>query len=148
MQVTIRSAPPSMTAPPADFSDLQPDQTGAHLKWYAKVEGYPADSMFALTERFDELLREDGRVPHTIRTELRGRLDELRTWRNALCHGAWFGFSGAGAGVPQLVVSARAPPHGRVVLSGTAPHSEPRVQPDPDLVLHRAGPGAAAVEGT
>ena len=66
--------------------------------WYAKVEGYRADAMFALTERFDELLREDGRVPHTVRTDLRGRLDELRTWRNALCHGAWFGFSGAGAG--------------------------------------------------
>ena len=63
------------------------------------MEGYRADAMFDLIDRLDELLREDGRVPHTVRTELRGRLDELRTWRNALCHGAWFGFSGAGAGV-------------------------------------------------
>ena len=37
---------------------------------------------------------------------------------------------------------------GRAPLFGTAPHSEPRVQPDPDLVLRRAGPGSAAVEGT
>ena len=94
----LTSACYTLTAPPADFSDLQPDQVEAHLMWYAKVEGYRADAMFALTERFDELLREDGRVPHTVRTDLRGRLDEFRTWRNALCHGAWFGFSGAGAG--------------------------------------------------
>ena len=65
----------------------------------ALVESYRADSMFDLTDRFDELLREDGRVPHTVRRELRARLDELRTWRNALCHGAWFGFSRDGAGV-------------------------------------------------
>ena len=71
----------------------------AHLEWYAKMESYRADAMFDLIDRFDELLRVDGRVPHTVRTELRGRLDEIRTWRNALCHGAWFGFSGAGAGV-------------------------------------------------
>ena len=63
------------------------------------MESYRADAMFDLIDRFDELLREDGRVPHTVRTELRGRLDEIRTWRNALCHGAWFRFSGAGAGV-------------------------------------------------
>ena len=95
----LTSACYTLTTPLADFSDLQPDQIEAHLKWYAKVEGYRADAMSALTERFDELLREDGKVPHTVRTELRGRLEELRTWRNALCHGAWFGFSGAGAGV-------------------------------------------------
>ena len=95
----LTSACYTLTAPPADFSDFQPDQVEAHLMWYAKVEGSRADAMFALTDRFDELLREDGRVPHTVRTDLRGRLDELRTWRNALCHGAWFGFSGAGAGV-------------------------------------------------
>ena len=38
------------------------------------------------------------RLPHTVRTDLCRRLDELRKWRNALCHGAWFGFSGDGAG--------------------------------------------------
>ena len=88
----------ALTAPPADFGDLQPDQIEAHLKWYAKVEGYRADAMFALVKRYDELLRKDGRVPHTVRTELHRRLDGLRTWRNALCHGAWFGFSGDDAG--------------------------------------------------
>ena len=35
---------------------------------------------------------EEPRIPRTVQTELRGRLDELRTWRIALCLGAWFGF--------------------------------------------------------
>ena len=98
LETELTSACYALTAPPADFGDLQPDQIEAHLKWYAKVEGYRADAMFALVKRFDELLREDGRVPHAVRTDLRRRLDELRTWRNALCHGVWFGFSGDGAG--------------------------------------------------
>ena len=63
----LTSASYALTAPPADFGDLQPDQIDAHLKWYAKVEGYRADAMFALVKRFDELLWKDGRVPHTVR---------------------------------------------------------------------------------
>ena len=55
--------------------------------------------MYVLTERLGKLLKKDGRVPHAVRADLRKRLDELRHWRNALCHGAWFGFSGDGAGV-------------------------------------------------
>ena len=98
LESELTSACYALTAPPADFGDPQPDQIEAHLKWYAKVEGYRADAMFALVKRFDELLWKDGRVPHTVRTDLRRRLDELRTWRNALCHGAWFGFSGDAAG--------------------------------------------------
>ena len=98
LETELTSACYALTAPPVDFGDLQPDQIEAHLKWYAKVEGYRADAMFALVKRFDDLLRKDGRVPHAVRTDLRRRLDELRPWRNALCHGAWFGFSGDGAG--------------------------------------------------
>ena len=48
----------------------------------------------------------------------------------------------------DLVVSGPRPAARPGALSGTAPHSEPHVQPDPDLVLHRAGPGSTAVEGT
>ena len=55
--------------------------------------------MRVLTDRLIKLLKKDGRVPHTVRNDLRERLDELRPWRNALCHGAWLGFSGDGAGV-------------------------------------------------
>ena len=55
--------------------------------------------MYALTERFCKLLMNDDRVPHAVRADLRKRLDELRHWRTALCHGAWFGFFGDRAGV-------------------------------------------------
>ena len=89
----------SLTAPPANPSDLTSEQVPAYLKWYAEVEKFRADAMYDLTERFGKLLKEDGRVPHAVRAGLRERLDELRRWRNALCHGAWFGFSGDGAGV-------------------------------------------------
>ena len=89
----------SLTAPPANPNDLTPEQVPAYLKWYAEVEAFRGDAMYVLTERFGKLLKEDGRVPHAVRADLRKRLDELRHWRNALCHGAWFGFSGDGAGV-------------------------------------------------
>ena len=59
----LTSACYTLTALLADFSHLQPDQIEAHLEWYAKVEGYRADAMFDLIDRFDGLLREDGRVP-------------------------------------------------------------------------------------
>ena len=59
----LTSACYTLTAALADFSHLQPDQIEAHLEWYAKVEGYRADAMFDLSDRFDGLLREDGRVP-------------------------------------------------------------------------------------
>ena len=89
----------SLTAPPANSNDLRPEKVPAYLKWYTEVEAFRGDAMYVLTERFGKLLKEDGRIPHAVRTDLRARLDELRHWRNALCHGAWFGFSGEGAGV-------------------------------------------------
>ena len=95
----LTSACYSLTAPPAKPNDLTPEQVPAYLKWYAEVEAFRGDAMYVLTERLGKLLKKDGRVPHAVRVDLRKRLDELRHWRNALCHGAWFGFSGDGAGV-------------------------------------------------
>ena len=95
----LMSACYSLTAPPANPNDLTSEQVPAYLKWYAEVEKFRSDAMHDLTERFGNLLKEDGRVPHAVRAALRERLDELRRWRNALCHGAWFGFSGDGEGV-------------------------------------------------
>lgn len=99
LENTLVSACYSLTPPPADPRDLQAEHVPAHLQWYAEVEAFRADSLHVLAGRFDKLLKKDGRVPHTVRNELRRQLDELRHWRNALCHGAWFGFSGDGAGV-------------------------------------------------
>ena len=63
----------------------------------ARINPHP--TLFGTPERFGEILKKDGRVPNTVRADLRRRLNELRPWRNALCDGAWFGFSGDGAGV-------------------------------------------------
>ena len=51
----LTSACYTLTAPPAAFRDLQPDQIEAHLEWYAKVEGYRADAMFDLIDRLAHL---------------------------------------------------------------------------------------------
>jgi len=99
LEDTLTSACYGLTRPPAHPNDLRPEQVPAYLAWYARVEASRTDAMGVATDRFFELLRNDGRVPHAVRDKLRTQLDELRRWRNALCHGAWHGFSGAGAGV-------------------------------------------------
>ena len=99
LENTLVSSCYSLTVPPADPRNIQAEQIPDYLQWYAEAEAFRADSLHALAGRFDKLLKKDGRVPHTVRSELREQLDELRHWRNALCHGAWFGFSGDGAGV-------------------------------------------------
>ena len=88
-----------MTAPPPNPDSLRPDHIEAYLKWYAKLEASQTDTLLVVTERFGKILKKDGWVPRTVRADLRRRLDELRPWRNALCHGAWLSFSGDGAGV-------------------------------------------------
>lgn len=99
LENTLVTACYGLTKPPADPAAIRPEQVPAYLDWYAGVEAIRTDAMLVLTDRFIKLLKRDGRVPHAVRVELRTRLDELRPWRNALCHGAWFGFSGDGAGV-------------------------------------------------
>ena len=99
LENTLTSACYALTTPPASPDSIPPDQIKAYLEWYARVEASRTDTMHVLTGRFGKLLKKDGRVPHNVRTDLRRRLDELRLWRNALCHGTWFGYSEDGAGV-------------------------------------------------
>ena len=54
--------------------------------------------MGALTRRLEEILKEDDRIPHCARTELIEQLNELRSWRNALCHGSWSFLNRDGSG--------------------------------------------------
>ena len=99
LEDTLTSACYGLMKPPSPPTNLRPEQVPAHLEWYAKVEASRTDAMRVATDRFVKLLKDDRRVPHMVRDELRAQLEELRRWRNALCHGAWHGFSGAGAGV-------------------------------------------------
>ena len=51
--------------------------------------GSQTDSLYRLTRELENVLTEAGLVPRAVREDLVTRLDELRPWRNALCHGAW-----------------------------------------------------------
>ena len=67
-------------------------------RWYNRLIRSQIDSMRGLTVEFDRVLRESGRIPHKVRKDLVERLDELRPWRNALCHGAWLSIDRDGPG--------------------------------------------------
>lgn len=58
-------------------------------RWYERIVRSQVDSLHGLTRELDRVLAEDGRVPAALREGLIGRLEALRPWRNALCHGAW-----------------------------------------------------------
>lgn len=62
----------------------------AFAQWYERIERSQTDSMHRLTGELKNVLTEAGVVPHAVREDLVARLNELRPWRNALCHGAWF----------------------------------------------------------
>ena len=95
----MTSACYSSTLPPARLDNIRPEEIETYLKWYVRVETFRTDAMDVLTSRFGKLLKKNGRVPHAVRTALRRRLDELRPWRNALCHAAWLGLDADGSGV-------------------------------------------------
>lgn len=99
LENTLASCCYGLTQPPADITHIQPKQIKAYLNWYAEMEEMRTNSLGVLTDRFMKLLEKDGRVPHAARAELCQQMNELRPWRNALCHGAWFGVSGDGDGV-------------------------------------------------
>lgn len=87
-----------LTPPPADINRIRTEQMPAYLEWYAKMEASRTDALRVLTDRFIKLLKSHSQVPHAVREDLCRQLNELRPWRNALCHGAWFGVSADGVG--------------------------------------------------
>ena len=88
----------ALTPPPALPQNLDREQVPGYLEWYRKLQARRTDTLRVLTDRLGKLLKKDSRVPHSVRTDLSRELDELRPWRNALCHGAWFGVESDGAG--------------------------------------------------
>ena len=68
---------------------LEADDHEALSEWYKRLLASRTDSLYRLTRELDRILTEDGLIPHAVREDLVARLDELRPWRNALCHGAW-----------------------------------------------------------
>ena len=65
--------------------------------WYNRVLRSQTDSLHGLTVELDRVLKEDGRVSFSVRENLVDRLEELRPFRNAVCHGAWLGMNEDGS---------------------------------------------------
>ncbi len=68
---------------------LEANDHAAMRRWTKRLLRSQTDSMRPLTRELDRVLTETGLVPRAVREDLVARLDELRPWRNALCHGAW-----------------------------------------------------------
>ena len=68
---------------------LEANDHEAMRRWTERLLNSRTDSLRRLTLELDRVLDETGLVPRAVREDLVARLDELRPWRNALCHGAW-----------------------------------------------------------
>ena len=68
---------------------LQENDHEAMRRWTKRLVHSQTDSLRRLTCQLEKVLTETGLVPRAVREDLVARLDELRAWRNALCHGAW-----------------------------------------------------------
>lgn len=68
---------------------LEADDHEAMRRWKERLVGSQTDSLYRLTCQLAKVLTESGAVSRAVREDLVARLDELRPWRNALCHGAW-----------------------------------------------------------
>ena len=72
---------------------LQDAGDEAVARWYKRLMRSQTDGLRGLTDELGRALAEDGRVPLAVREDLVERLEDLRPWRNALCHGAWLDFA-------------------------------------------------------
>jgi len=82
---------------------LEADDNAALSEWWKRLVHSRTDSLRPLTVELDRVLTEAGRVPRAVREDLVVRLDELRPWRNALCHGAWLSVAEDGSAHLQHV---------------------------------------------
>ena len=69
--------------------DLVDESDEALSQWYQRIVRSQTDSLYGLTRKLERVLGEHPRIPCALREDLVARLDELRPWRNAFCHGAW-----------------------------------------------------------
>ncbi len=68
---------------------LEANDHAALSEWCKRLLDSRTDSLYRLTRELEKVLPETGLVPNAVRGDLVARLDDLRLWRNALCHGAW-----------------------------------------------------------
>ena len=69
------------------------DATTAFPQWEKDLKESLTDSLYSLTSKLKKVLCDDDRVLDDVARGFLARLDDLRVWRSALCHGAWRGFA-------------------------------------------------------
>ena len=79
-----------------EFADI--DQArAAYPQWAKALKQSLTDPLDALAKKLARAFRDDERVPASAAADVLARLDDLRIWRNALCHGAWQDFADDGS---------------------------------------------------
>ena len=66
----------------------------AFPNWEGTLKASLTDSLGPLTSKLGKAFRDDARVPDEFAGDIIARLDALRVWRNALCHGCMAGIRG------------------------------------------------------
>ena len=79
-----------------EFEDMEQAET-AFPEWEKAVKETLTDSLYSLRKKLNKAFEDDDRVSNEVADAYLARLDELRVWRNALCHGAWQGFQEDGS---------------------------------------------------
>ncbi len=79
----------TLLATPERAAHVLDESDEAVSEWYRRIDRAQTNSLSGLTHELNRVLGEDRKIPHAVREDLVARLDELRPWRNALCHGAW-----------------------------------------------------------
>ena len=77
----------------ANFEDAK----AAFPQWEGALKASLTDSLGPLTSKLGKAFRNDDRLQGDFADDIIVRLDALRVWRNALCHGAWQGFAADGS---------------------------------------------------
>ena len=78
------------------FANME-EARAAYPQWEKDLRASLTDNLGPLTSRLRKAFRDHDRVPDDVAGGFLARLDELRVWRNALCHGAWHGFEADGS---------------------------------------------------
>ena len=74
-----------------EFEDMEQAEA-AFPQWEKALKESLTDSLHSLTKKLKKAFKDDDRVPDEVAGAFLARLDDVRIWRNALCHGAWQGF--------------------------------------------------------
>lgn len=73
------------------------EAAAAFPQWEKDLKETLTDTLRALTAKLGKAFKDDARVPGDVAGPFLARLNALRVWRNALCHGAWQGFAADGS---------------------------------------------------